>query len=127
MMPVTSPFFIMILIQLTLDVILLFAIFLIYRKLRSLTPERIDSLLKALSKSENLCRELERNITEKGEIVHRFKKLMENSKAHATEASLRSRVLSLREQGASTDDISRQTGLSKSEVELAIALSKTRP
>ncbi len=123
---------VLIALQLFLDAILFSLLFLIYRRIKALDPERSGHILNALKEGERLCQVLEKNLEEKAALVKELKGYLDiqdqgaNRNPDNPEADTRSEALKLHMQGLDIKEISRRTGLSQGEVEVVISLARAR-
>ncbi len=127
----------LIILQLFLDVVLIGLFFLVYMRLRSLRPQRIEAFLKALKESEELTEKLNKLIEEKKTLVQDLEQILNprvttNGSVKDCEPTLQadqlihSKVISLWKQGKNNKEISKETGLSLGEIEVIISIFKNK-
>ncbi len=124
--------------QIFLDIVLLILFFLVYRRIRTLNPKRIDELLTALKETEDLGKRLDHILKEKKELVKHIEGAISKAGSIKTASSSnlnteiqgeelnRTRVITLWKQGKTPEEIAKATGLSSGEIEIIISLARTR-
>ncbi len=127
----------LIILQLFLDIVLIGLFLLVYVKIRGLSPQRIESFLKALKESKELTEKLNKLIEEKRILVKELEAVLKpNTQNNQSlkdsgltlqeEQFIHSKVISLWKKGKSNQEISKETGLSLGEVEIIISLFKSK-
>jgi len=126
----------LIILQLVLDVILIILFILVYVRLKSIKPKKIEAFLNALKESEELTKRLNRLIEEKKFLVNELEEILTQKKNNKNSEKLnvniqadqllRAKVISLWKKGKNNQEISKETGLSLGEIELIIALFKSK-
>jgi hypothetical protein len=125
--------------QLLLDVILLIAIFAMFRRVRTLDHQKLDTVLDALRKAERICLGLEENLRQKDRLVRQLNSTI-HSRApsmdlpphpHKSDTSpgtneMREKILALSREGKGVSEIAQATETAQSEVELVLSLAKTQ-
>ncbi len=114
---------ILITVSILCDVILFGLIFWLFAKIRSLSPKRVDMLIRHLKESRELAKRLERLVEEKAEIAQRLEgHLTEVSSGSSSTYSMKEQVIALREQGLDPKQIAQKTGLSTGEVDFILSV-----
>jgi len=126
----------LIILQLVLDVILIILFILVYIRLKSIKSKKIEAFLNALRESEELTKRLNKLIEEKKFLVNELEGILTQEKRSKkseklnvniqADQLLRSKVISLWKKGKNNKEISKETGLSLGEIELIIALFKSK-
>ncbi len=114
-------------LQLVLDALLLFCVFVLFVKVRRFPSEKEVS--QRLSRLEELAKELGRYVEEEKGLIERLKKAVEaGARAWEGESKkgLRKKVVELYEQGIGVSEIAKRLSLSEGEVELLVSLEKFR-
>lgn len=124
--------------QLLLDIILLFLIYIVYRRLQTLSPQNLNTLLALLGKSEKLSSALQENLKQKAMLVGQLER-PENTQGESSSPQRpgtsspspeeakhmkRARVISLWEEGKSAHEIAAEADMAVGEVELLVSLAK---
>ncbi len=114
---------ILITVSILCDVILFGLIFWLFAKIRSLSPKRVDMLIRHLKESRVLAKRLEKLVKEKAEIAQRLEgHLKEGALGNNSAYSMKEQVISLREQGLDPKQIAQKTGLSTGEVDFILSV-----
>jgi len=127
----------LILIQLLLDIILIVLFLSVYIKLKTLTPQKIESFLRALKESQELTEKLNRLIEEKKVLVKELEAVLKpdiknnnpkksNNPTIQEEQITHSKVISLWKKGKTNKEIAKATGLTLGEIEVIISLFKSK-
>ena len=94
-------------LQIVIDLILIVAFVLVYRRLRLLNPKRLDRLIQLLKEKESLVSDV-------------------LSRSPVNEENTRASVIQMFRAGKSKNEISNILGLSEAEVELILQMESTR-
>ena len=141
--------------QILLDLLLLFIIFFLYRRLKTLDVRKIEDILDVLKKSEKLSQELEKNLKKNEaltvslsgalnrklsdkDLKKEYSPSNKGTSAVYREAPVRpldsankkdilhNQVIALWKIGKNLQEIADATGLTQGEVEIIISLAKTK-
>ncbi|MDA8161749.1 MAG: hypothetical protein M0022_02425 [Desulfobacteraceae bacterium] len=140
--------------QILMDLILLFIIFFLYRRLKALDTQKIENILAVLKKSEKMSQELEKNLKKNEELTVSLYGVLNKNPAgrdlkkgvsphdKGPDASrdktpvggldpaknkdmLHDQVIALWKIGKNISEIASATGLTQGEVEIIISIAKT--
>ncbi len=130
--PITLPVLFAAL-QIILDLVLILIVLFLLRRISSFDAGKLETLLKTLKESHELCEQLNQTVAKNAQIAGNIQRIMDETGKmehdKATKSATNTNTLTLNEKvrqmwrnGASVDEISDATGLAKGEIEVMTSL-----